>query len=205
MPPFDHFAAIAPLYARVTYSKVDVMCEVAELPAQGRLLDVGGGTGRVSSAIRDLVDEVIIADVSFGMLKEAHRTVTSTPLSASLKPVCGGSESLPFADNFFERVIMVDAFHHVIRSGRKRQRNVPRAEAWRYIGDRRTRYPHLWCEVDRNCREVTVNAKSLPFPASDRRTVHSRKNPPSHKRLNCLGDYQKMSRKLANAIFIWGY
>ena len=67
MPQFDHFAAIAPLYARVAYSKTSIMREVAELPVKGRLLDVGGGTGRVSSAIRDLVDEAVIADVSFGM------------------------------------------------------------------------------------------------------------------------------------------
>jgi ubiquinone/menaquinone biosynthesis C-methylase UbiE len=104
--PFDHFAAIAHLYARVTYSKADVMRAVAELPVKGILLDVGGGTGRVSSAIRDLVEEVVIADVSLGMLKQASR--------AALNPVCGGSESLPFADNSFERVIMVDALHHVV-------------------------------------------------------------------------------------------
>ena len=106
MPAFDHFAAIASIYARVTYSKSHIMREVASLPVRGRLLDVGGGTGRVSSAIRDLVDEVVIADVSFGMLREVPR--------AALRPVCGGSESLPFADNSFERVIMVDALHHVI-------------------------------------------------------------------------------------------
>ena len=106
MPAFDHFAAIASIYARVTYSKSHIMREVASLPVRGRLLDVGGGTGRVSSAIRELVDEVVIADVSFGMLEKADRS--------TLKPVCGGSESLPFADNFFERVIMVDALHHVI-------------------------------------------------------------------------------------------
>jgi demethylmenaquinone methyltransferase/2-methoxy-6-polyprenyl-1,4-benzoquinol methylase len=106
MPVFDHFAAIAPLYARVTYSKVAVMRELADLPVSGRLLDVGGGTGRVASALRDLVDEVVVADVSFGMLKESSRSL--------LDPICGGSESLPFADNSFERVIMVDALHHVI-------------------------------------------------------------------------------------------
>ena len=106
MPVFDHFSFIAPLYARVTYSKVDILREVAMLPVSGRLLDVGGGTGRVSSAIRDLVDDVVIADVSFGMLDKADRS--------SLGPVCGGSESLPFADESFERVIMVDALHHVI-------------------------------------------------------------------------------------------
>ena len=107
MPVFDHFAVIAPLYARITYSKTNIMREVAALPVRGRLLDVGGGTGRVSSAIRDLVDEVVIADVSFGMLNKADR--------AALKPVCGASESLPFANNFFERVIMVDALHHVMQ------------------------------------------------------------------------------------------
>lgn len=106
MPSFDHFAAVASIYARAIYSKTDVMREVAALPVKGRLLDVGGGTGRVSSAIRDFVGEAVIADISFGMLKQTPR--------AALKPVCGGSESLPFADNSFERVIMVDALHHVI-------------------------------------------------------------------------------------------
>ena len=106
MPAFDHFAAIAPLYARASYSKANIMRELAALPVSGCLLDVGGGTGRVSSAIRNLVNEVVIADLSLGMLKETPRT--------SLKPVCGGSESLPFADDSFERVIMVDALHHVI-------------------------------------------------------------------------------------------
>jgi ubiquinone/menaquinone biosynthesis C-methylase UbiE len=106
MPAFDHFDLIAPIYSRVTYSKTEVMREVASLPVRGHLLDVGGGTGRVASAIRGLVDDVTIADVSFGMLKEAPRP--------DLRPVCGYSESLPFADESFERVIMVDALHHVV-------------------------------------------------------------------------------------------
>lgn len=105
MPAFDHFALIAPIYARVTYSKKDVMREVAKLPVQGKLLDVGGGTGRVASAIRDMVDEITLADESFGMLANSPRD--------SFQSVCGGSESLPFADESFERVIMVDALHHV--------------------------------------------------------------------------------------------
>lgn len=102
---FDHFSAIAPIYARVTYSKKEAMREVASLPVQGRLLDVGGGTGRVASVLREDVDLAVVADVSFGMLARAPRP--------ALTPVCGASESLPFADNFFERVIMVDALHHV--------------------------------------------------------------------------------------------
>lgn len=104
--PFDHFGIIAPLYARATYSAQAKMRELAALPARGRLLDIGGGTGRVASALLKDVDEVVVADVSMGMLRQ-------TPRSA-LKPVCSHSESLPFPDNFFERIIMVDALHHVI-------------------------------------------------------------------------------------------
>ena len=104
--PFDHFDVIAPIYARVTYSSLNKMCELAALPVKGRLLDVGGGTGRVASALRDLVDEIVIADVSMGRLKQTLR--------ATLQPVCAFSESLPFPSNSFERIIMVDALHHVV-------------------------------------------------------------------------------------------
>lgn len=104
--PFDHFDLIAPIYAHATYSALDKMRELADLPAKGRLLDLGGGTGRVAAALRDDVDEIVIADVSMGMLKRTPRS--------TLEPVCSYSESLPFPDNFFERVIMVDALHHVL-------------------------------------------------------------------------------------------
>ncbi|NJC99048.1 MAG: methyltransferase type 11 [Anaerolineales bacterium] len=104
--PFDHFDVIAPIYARVTYSSLDRMRQIAGLPAKGRLLDIGGGTGRVASALLKDVDEVLVADVSMGMLKQTH--------PATLKPVCSHSEFLPFPSDSFERVIMVDALHHVI-------------------------------------------------------------------------------------------
>ncbi len=104
--PFDHFGWIAPIYARAGYRNPEKIRELAKLPVSGRLLDVGGGTGRVATALCDLVDEIVIVDVSMGMLRQV-------PL-ATLKPVCCFSESLPFPSSSFDRVIMVDALHHVV-------------------------------------------------------------------------------------------
>jgi len=104
--PFDHFDFIAPVFSRVGYSSVDEMIEHAALPTSGRVLDAGGGTGRVANAIREHAGEVVIADPSFGMLRQADRT--------QLGLACSNSESLPFPGETFERVIMVDALHHVV-------------------------------------------------------------------------------------------
>lgn len=106
---FDHFGLIAPLFSRAQYSSLETMIEQAELPTPGRILDAGGGTGRVANAIREYAGEVVIADPSLGMLREADRT--------QLRLACSNSEALPFPSETFERVIMVDALHHVINHG----------------------------------------------------------------------------------------
>jgi ubiquinone/menaquinone biosynthesis C-methylase UbiE len=107
--PFDHFDLIAPIFSRVGYASLEMMLAQADLPTPGRVLDVGGGTGRVATAIREHAGEVIIADASFGMLHQADRT--------RLGLACSNSETLPFPDRTFERIIMVDALHHVIHQG----------------------------------------------------------------------------------------
>lgn len=104
--PFDHFGFIAPLFSRARYSSVEKMIEHAALPTAGRVLDAGGGTGRVASAIRAHTGEVVIADPSLAMLHQADRV--------QFRLTCANSEALPFPDGSFERVIMVDALHHVV-------------------------------------------------------------------------------------------
>jgi ubiquinone/menaquinone biosynthesis C-methylase UbiE len=105
---FDHFGFIAPLYNRQgEYPSLEMMIEMADLPTDGRLLDVGGGTGRGASALRDNAKEVIVADPSLGMLRFA---VSKTGLHV----IAGFSEQLPFKNDSFQRVIMVDALHHVV-------------------------------------------------------------------------------------------
>ena len=106
----DHFDRLAPFYDRaIRFSRLEHMMEFAGLPADGLLLDAGGGTGRVAAALRPYVREVVVADLSIGMLRQARRKGLETIIT----PI----EALPFADGSFERVVMVDTLHHVIHQG----------------------------------------------------------------------------------------
>jgi len=107
MPILDHFALIAPFYERlIPFRQVGRFEECLDLPANGRLLDVGGGTGRVAQAIRHLVSQTYVLDESLGMLLQARS-------KNGLSLVCSTSERLPFAEKTFDRVLVVDALHHV--------------------------------------------------------------------------------------------
>ena len=104
---FDHFGFLAPFYEKFIKPKSpDQLSRLLDLPTPGKLLDVGGGTGRVSGFFINEVDQVIIADLSEKMLNESLG-------KEGLEPICSHAEKLPFPDEFFERVIMVDALHHV--------------------------------------------------------------------------------------------
>lgn len=104
---FDHFEWLSPYYD--LFFKPDNpsrIIDLANLPIKGKILDAGGGTGRVSEALVGMADSIVIADYSYGMLKQAN-------LKNGLETICAPSEKLPFRPESFERVIMVDALHHV--------------------------------------------------------------------------------------------
>jgi len=106
----SHFNLLAPFYDRVIpFARLERMLKVLGLPHTGSLLDAGGGTGRVADALRPHVGSVIVADVSWGMLAQARQKDLS---AASTE-----TEHLPFADGTFDRVLMVDALHHVVHQG----------------------------------------------------------------------------------------
>ncbi len=103
---FDHFGLLAPFYDRaIPFSRLERMLRIAALPADELLLDVGGGTGRVAAAVRPHLREVLVADASFGMLRQARLK--------GLTGIITPAERLPFADATFARIIMVDTLHHV--------------------------------------------------------------------------------------------
>jgi ubiquinone/menaquinone biosynthesis C-methylase UbiE len=108
MPSLDHFGIIAPFYDRtIPFKYHQQMIELVGLPIEGAILDAGGGTGRVAQTFERLAGQVIVADLSFRMLGQARQ-------KRGILPVCSETEFLPFPDEIFERIVMIDALHHVL-------------------------------------------------------------------------------------------
>jgi demethylmenaquinone methyltransferase/2-methoxy-6-polyprenyl-1,4-benzoquinol methylase len=102
----DHFGILAPFYDRlIGPSDPSQLRDLLRLPTTGRLLDAGGGTGRASSPLRSLVGELVLSDLSSKMLRQSRG-------KGDLRPVLGHAERLPFPDESFDRVLVVDALHH---------------------------------------------------------------------------------------------
>ncbi|MEI7845803.1 MAG: class I SAM-dependent methyltransferase [Chloroflexota bacterium] len=102
----DHFGILAPIYDKaIPFSRLNRMLRMLELPVDGLLLDVGGGTGRVAHALFPYTGNVYIADYSHHMLLQA--------MAKGLSSVEVPAEILPFPGESFDRIIMVDALHHV--------------------------------------------------------------------------------------------
>ncbi len=107
MPILDHFDFLAPIYDKVFKpSDRAWLLKLVDPPAEGRLLDAGGGTGRISQLLVDVTHQVVVADLSEEMLRQTWQ-------KTGLEPACALTETLPFPDNTFDRCLIVDALHHV--------------------------------------------------------------------------------------------
>ena len=107
MPIFDHFGFIAPFYDRVFKpGERDGLIKLANLPVDGVILDAGGGTGRIAQFLQDQAAFVVVADLSLEMLVQAQA-------KEGLLTACSHTERLPFEEHSFDRIIMIDALHHV--------------------------------------------------------------------------------------------
>jgi len=101
----DLFDWLAPFYDRIfSFSDPTRLLMLLELEREHRLLDVGGGTGRVTRLLAEHVGRACVIDVSLGMV-----------IQARVKGLCayrGVAERLPFPNGAFDRILVVDAFHH---------------------------------------------------------------------------------------------
>lgn len=115
-----HFDLIAPWYERFIHpQEPEALLGHLALAPSHRVLDVGGGTGRMAQFLRP-ARSVVVADLSLGMLRFARQKPGVTPVAAL-------AEALPFPTGAFDRVVMVDALHHLFD-----QRQAV-AELWRVL------------------------------------------------------------------------
>jgi demethylmenaquinone methyltransferase/2-methoxy-6-polyprenyl-1,4-benzoquinol methylase len=101
----DHFDALAPLYDRLIGPPDPARLRaLLDLPADGWVLDAGGGTGRIAAQLRAIAGNLVLLDRSQPMLRQAQRK--------GLWPIQSDVARLPFSDARFDRVVVVDALHH---------------------------------------------------------------------------------------------
>jgi demethylmenaquinone methyltransferase/2-methoxy-6-polyprenyl-1,4-benzoquinol methylase len=118
---FDHFGILAPFYERFIPPRVpEKILELLRLSGNEIVLDAGGGTGRLAQFLSSRAALIVVADESTLMLREAGT-------KDGLKPVCSFTEHTPFASDTFDRIMMVDALHHVVNQAKTT------ADLWRIL------------------------------------------------------------------------
>lgn len=104
----DDFRNVASFYENVIHSRKDnPWMNIVLSMETSRLLDIGGGTGRVLEAFHPQVSGLFLADFSLPMLAAARR-------KNLFCETCCLVEKLPYCENVFDCIIMVDAFHHLV-------------------------------------------------------------------------------------------
>ena len=77
MPKLTFWDRLAPVYdflcAPFCRRDIPKIKELGEFKKSDRVLDLGGGTGRVAREINGIVHEVVVLDISLPMLKRAAR------------------------------------------------------------------------------------------------------------------------------------
>lgn len=120
MTGFNHFKYLAPIYDKViSNGNFDRLIELADIQMDGCVLDLGGGTGRVALSLTKISKNIEIVDITLEMLGMARKK--------GLNAVCANGELLPFPENFFSRILLIDTLHHI-----ENQKQVT-LEIWRVL------------------------------------------------------------------------
>jgi len=120
MKKFDHFNFLGPIYDLIFgRSKNQEIVRLTDIKDGQHILDVGGGTGRISVLLKKDSAKIIIADSAINMIRQAQ--------DKGIHAVNAASEELPFRDGCFDRIVMVDAFHHV------KNQEITLNEMWRLL------------------------------------------------------------------------
>jgi len=102
---FDFIAPVYEVLQLGTKKSFKTLWQLGQFQKTDRILDLGGGTGRISRFFADKVKEIIVLDSSSGMIKKCKN-------HSGLTCVLGSADKIPFPDCYFDKIIIVDAFHH---------------------------------------------------------------------------------------------
>jgi len=104
----NFFDIIAPIYERIhfgakkTFKKIE---SITDFQSSDNVLDLGGGTGRISRFLANRVEKIVVVDSSQKMIEGCKK-------HAGLLCVFAQAEGLPFPKQSFNKIIVIDAFHH---------------------------------------------------------------------------------------------
>lgn len=105
----NFFDIVAPIYERFHFGAQKTFDKISSIVIFEPLditIDLGGGTGRIAKFLANKVQKVTVVDTSERMLKQCRRR------HPELSCIHAEAQSLPFADNSVNKVIIIDAFHH---------------------------------------------------------------------------------------------
>lgn len=105
----DDFRFLAKFFDLIIHPKRDIPWKefICVTSTNNKLLDVGGGTGRVAKFLKDCFKTIVIYDVSLPMLQQLKDGENK------IVRICGEIETIAFSEESFEMAIMVDTLHHI--------------------------------------------------------------------------------------------
>ena len=104
------FDFVAPFYEKVhlgaykTFKKIEML--IGGFNAQDTVVDLGGGTGRIAKFLAGKVKNITVFDPSEKMIEQCQK-------HQGVSCAVANGENLPVENNFTDKMIIVDAFHHI--------------------------------------------------------------------------------------------
>lgn len=105
----NFFDIIAPVYGMLNFDakkSSDKIKSIAIFELSDKVVDLGGGTGRIANLLANEVQKITVVDASEGMLRQCRQR------HPKLSCIQAKAQNLPFADDSVNKIIIVDAFHH---------------------------------------------------------------------------------------------
>lgn len=115
----NSFKLLAPIYSKInlnakkTFRKIN---KFGQFQKSDTVLDLGGGSGRIAKFFVGQVKQITVLDASPEMIEECQKQ------NDAITCILGTTEKLPFQNNSFDKIIVIDAFHHFIKQPQTAQK-----------------------------------------------------------------------------------